>query len=265
MPLFSSVPIIRRPTVRFRLRRALSRACAWALRRRSRPYPVETDGVTLIFCPHQDDGTLGCGGLTLLKRLEGASVLFAYITDGSASHRGHPDLAAAELVGRRRAEVFAANAILGVEQAGTHFFDAPDGTLDKLDAGATFPLVERLAALLRESRPDEILLPCRRDGSSEHDAAFHLVRRAQRTAGTRARILEYPVWSLWNPRLLLGPLWRSRRVWRVDLAGYAAVKRRAIAAYVSQVEPTPPWGRAVLSPQFVSFFSTAEEFFFEME
>jgi hypothetical protein len=30
------------------------------------------------------------------------------------------------------------------------------------------------------------------------------------------------------------------------------------------MEPTPPWRHAVLSPEFISFFSFPEEFFFEM-
>jgi hypothetical protein len=60
------------------------------------------------------------------------------------------------------------------------------------------------------------------------------------------------------------PLLRSRRIWRTNLRGYEDLKRQALAAYASQTEPTPPWEHQVLSREFVSFFLSDEEFFFEM-
>jgi LmbE family N-acetylglucosaminyl deacetylase len=250
-------------TVRLFLRRILSRGVRCILRLRSQPYPVEQDTVALVLAPHQDDETLGCGGLLFLKRTEGATVRIAYITDGTASHPLHPTLTPGMIAGHRQAEARHAMNLLGVEQSGLQFLGVPDGMLSHLGVPAADELVSRIAAVLRQVQPDEIFLPCRHDGSSEHDAAFLLVARALEQTGQRPRIMQFPVWSWWNPRLLIRPIITSRRVWRMDFRGYENVKREALAAYRSQTEPAPPWKQPVLSREFVSFFCTDEEFFFE--
>lgn len=252
------------PAGRLGLRRVLSRGVTFALRLRSRPYPVEQDTVALVLAPHPDDETLGCGGLIFCKRTEGAAVQVAYITDGSASHPGHPTLTPEALAAQRQLEARRAMEIIGVERSGLHFLGARDGTLAHLDARAADEVVLRIAGVLRQVRPDEIFLPCRHDGSSEHDAAFILVARALELAGLRPRILEFPVWSWWNPRLVLKPLLGSRRVWRMNFRGYENLKRQALAAYTSQNTALLPAQPPVLTREFMSFFSSGEEFFFEM-
>jgi LmbE family N-acetylglucosaminyl deacetylase len=117
--------------------------------------------------------------------------------------------------------------------------------------------------LLARVRPDEILLPCRRDGSSEHEAAHGLVQTALRTTGLTPRQLEYLVWAWWSPRLLARALLTNRRVWRREFSGYEQIKRDALAQHQSQVTPVPPWTRSVLSPAFISFFDRPVEYFFE--
>jgi LmbE family N-acetylglucosaminyl deacetylase len=224
---------------------------------------MKPDTVTLVFAPHPDDEVLGCGGLLTIKRIKGIPVHVAYITDGRASHPAHPVLTPGALAVQRQAEAQKAMDLLGVERTALQFLGVPDGTLMHLDGPATDGLVSRIAEVLRSTRPSEILLPCRRDGSSEHDAAFIFVARALEQTGLQPRILEFPVWSWWNPLLLIRPLLTCRRVWRMDFLKYEGLKRQALAAYASQVQPAPPWEKAILSREFVSFFSSPEEFFFE--
>jgi LmbE family N-acetylglucosaminyl deacetylase len=258
------------PAFRFRreskrlARRLLQRAVKAALRARARPYPLESEVRCLVIAPHEDDAALGCGGLMLGKRLEGIPVDVACITDGSASHPDHPTLTPRALVGARRAEAHAALEILGVDRGSVHFLEAVDGTLGHLDDAAAAALVGRIAEVLARVGPDEVFLPCRRDRSSEHDAAFVLVRRALLQAGLRPRVFEYPIWSLWAPLGLVGPLVASRRVWRTSYRGYASLKDRALTAYRTQVEPVPPWTEPVLPADFIACFRSGEEFFFEM-
>lgn len=244
-------------------RRWLHRLLCLALRWRSRPCSFDHARRTVVIAPHQDDATLGCGGYILRRRLEARPVEVLYITDGRASHPNHPTLAPTEIAAMRRLEAARAMRVLRLEQRRLQFLDAVDGTLAHLDAIAADALVTQLAAKFRELQPDEILLPCRHDGSSEHDATFRYVQRSLQLAGLAPRVLEYPIWSRLNPLLLLSPLIRSRIVWRSHFPGYEDQKCRAIACYASQVEPTPPWKRAVLPPAFVAFFSSREEFFFE--
>jgi LmbE family N-acetylglucosaminyl deacetylase len=249
--------------LRLLARRGLHQAARLSLRLRSRPLPMREGRAVLVIAPHADDEVLGCAGLMFRKLQLGAPLHVAYLTDGSASHPAHPTLAPGTLARLRRAEAAEGLARLGAGADTPIFLDARDGTLARLGPTEAEGLVSRIAEVLSGIRPDEIFLPCRHDGSSEHDAAFALVQRALGRGGLRPRMFEYPVWSWWNPVLLLRPLRTSRRIWRIDFHGDQDRKRHALAAYVSQVQPTPPWRKPVLSREFVSFFSSDEEFFFE--
>jgi len=254
-----------REGVKLGLRRRIHAALRAGLRLRSQAYapPTGPDPVTLVIAPHQDDDVLGCGGLVARKRLEGFQVHVTYLTDGSASHPGHPRLPPMQLAALRQDEARAALRVLGVDSAEVSFLDAEDGTLDHLTPDQADTLGRRLADILRKVRPDEILLPYRRDGSSEHEAAHRLVQAALHTTGLTPRQLEYPVWAWWSPRLLVHPLLTSRRVWRLDFLGYEQIKQNAIAQHRSQIEPSPPRATPVLSGAFLSFFKRPVEYFFE--
>jgi LmbE family N-acetylglucosaminyl deacetylase len=251
------------PWVKRCLRRSLSSCVRCALHLRSRPFVVDRNRVALVIAPHQDDETLGCGGLLRLKRLAAAPVRIAYVTDGSASHPGHPTLAPAALAALRQGEARQAMHLLGVEENALFFLGVGDGTLAHLDPPTAMAVAGKIAGLLRQVRPDEIFLPMRDDGSSEHEAAFVLVQRALDLAGLRPRVFEFPVWSAWNPLRLFRPLGASRAVWRVDYRSHRGLKRQAIDAYESQTEPIAPWTKPMLSHEFLSYFCTGYEYFLE--
>lgn len=245
------------------LRRVLHAAFGFALRLRSQGYRPAPDGRCVVLAPHPDDETLGCAGLILAHRTAARPVDIVYLTDGAASHPGHPRLGPADIARLRRAEATRAMQGLGLPAGSLHFLDAADGTLAHLSPAAAEALAQRLAATFRTLQPTELALPCRDDGSSEHTAAFALAQRALRLAGLHPRLLEYPVWARWSPPRLIRPGIRSRHVWRLAFPTTVALKHAALAAYVSQAEPTPPWPRPVLPPGFVQFFRSAEEFYFE--
>ena len=129
-----------------------------------------------------------------------------------------------------------------------------DGELAHLGHARSEEIAGKIAVLLARFAPGAVLVPCRCDGSSEHDAAFDLVMRALARAGLRPRILEFPVWSWWNPLLLLRPLFACRRIWRIDLREFAGLEERAISAYTSQNLPIAPDSAAALPPGFASMF-----------
>lgn len=244
------------------LRRGLRAAIFAGLRLRSRPLAPAPGSRSLILAPHQDDEALGCAGLILARRTAGRPVDIVYLTDGAGSHPGHPLLPAAELARLRRAEAIRAMQELRVEATSLYFLNAADGTLAHLHREEIETLAGRLAAVISSRSPTELFLPCRADGSSEHEAAFRIAQRALQLAHLQARILEYPVWARWSPQRLIRPGLTSR-VWRLAFPEHAAVKRAALGCYVSQTEPTPPWPDPVLPRGFVGCFETDEEFFFE--
>ena len=227
----------------------------------SRPYRLGT-GPCVVFAPHQDDETLGCGGLIARKRNEGLPVDVVFITDGGASHPGHPALSNHAIKAIRHREALAALAILGVESGAIHFLNEPDGTLNHLQTGHEAGLVRELAQLLRQIRPDEIFLPCSPDGSSEHDAAFGFICQAVRQTDLRPEIWQYPVWSWWNPALLFRRMIFSGGQHSQATEDYRQIKALALSHYRSQIEPTPPWNHPSLPPELVRIFNSDAEFFF---
>lgn len=67
----------------------------------------------LVFSPHFDDETLGCGGTIIKKKKAGADVKIVFMTDGSKSHK---DLIPQDkLMEIRKSEAFAASQSLGLK------------------------------------------------------------------------------------------------------------------------------------------------------
>ena len=251
------------PRGRMALGRAASRVVRAGLRLRSRPLALGALGSALVVATHPDDESFGCGGTLALLARGRAPVSVLVITDGSASHPGHPTLAPAELAACRKAEARRAMESLGIDWERVTFLDERDGTLSHLDSERSLGLVARIAEALGRLAPRTVLLACRLDGSSEHDASFALVSRALGSARLTPRMLEFPVWSWWNPLLLLRPLRTCPRLWRVDIRDVSDAKARAIGAYGSQTQAIPPEAAPALPPGFASLFLGGEEYLFE--
>jgi LmbE family N-acetylglucosaminyl deacetylase len=251
------------PRGRTSLRKLASGAMRACLRLRSRVLQAGTLRSFLVVSPHPDDEALGCGGLIALSAGGGAPVYVAYVTDGAASHPRHPRVSSEDLAQMRKREAREATAILGVEWTRVSFLGAPDGRLSDLDPKAKEEIAVKIAILIKEVTPDAILLPCRRDGSDDHGAAFRIVQLSLLHVDRAPRILEFPIWSWRNPMLLLRPLFTSRAIWRVELHEARIVKANAIHAYASQVTPLSPDELPVLSADFTAQFTRPEEYLFE--
>ncbi len=255
---------IRLPAVKNQARRLASGLARRLLRLRARPYAADGEPVTLVIAPHQDDEVLGCGGLIARKRLEGHPVHVAFITDGGASHPHHPTLTPAAVAAWRANEAREALRKLGVETPAIHFLNAADGTLDRLAPEQSAKVVGQLHALIKSVRPDEIFTAYRKDGSSEHEAAFVLLQRSLQGYARPFRLYEYVVWAWWNPSRLILPFFTSRGVVRFDFKGYGFLKQQALAAYRSQFAPTPPWDTPLLKSNFTGLFAKPEEYYLEV-
>lgn len=244
-----------------RLRQIAIRLCRGLFRLCGRRYSLK-DGTTVVFAPHQDDETIGCGGLIARKRHEGLPVHVVFITDGSSSHPEHPHLTPAETASLRRVEAFEALAVLGVESSAIHFLNERDGSLNSLGPTRRGVLVGKLAALIDDIRPDEIFLPCHYDGSDEHTATFACIRDALLCSPHRPGVWQYPVWAWWKPHFLFMNLLLSGMVHRLPMEDFQPAKFRAFACYRSQVQPTPPWNASILPPELQAPREFAEEYFF---
>ncbi len=244
-------------------RLGLHHLCRAVLRGRSTAYRIDDFKTALVIAPHPDDEAFGCGGLIARKRLDGQPMHIVFLTDGSASHPEHPTLTPTVLAHLRQQEARDSLNKLGVDSATIHFLGIQDGTLAHLSASGAANTTERLSQFLQSIKPDEVFLPCRNDGSSEHEAAFLLIQAALTKASPQPRVLEFPIWSWWNPFLLLRSCFTRRRVVRLDLGGHSFLKHAAIACHRSQITPCPPWPDPVQNDDFTRLFYSDEEFFYE--
>lgn len=246
------------------LRRLAVELCGGILFVGSRPYELK-EGISVVIAPHQDDETLACGGIIARKRNEGLPVHVIFITDGSASHPNHPRFTSRGISELRKTEAMKAVSYLGVERNAVHFLDEPDGTLHLITKQRREDLVRRLAALIRAINPDEIFLPCNPDGSSEHDATFGFLLDALHSVPTQPTVWQYPVWSWWNPVLLLRGWLETRECRRLEVEDYRPAKQHAIRCYRSQIAPLAPDKIAALPGELVEIFASDTEFFFRYQ
>jgi N-acetylglucosamine malate deacetylase 1 len=221
---------------------------------------------TLIFAPHQDDETLGCGGLIALKCSQDVPVDVVFLTDGSQSHgsQSKEGMQTQQLhVLKRKQEAEAALAILGVPPARIHFLNFQDGSLFQLSKEHRREGIERLAELLRDFVPEEVYLPHHQDRHPDHEATYTLALEALYLAELRApvTIWQYPIWYFWDAPSgfnLRRP--QLNGLYGLSIDAVRAQKQRAIAVYASQ---TGDAQSGVLPPGFLEQFIGSFELFFQ--
>lgn len=231
------------------------------LRRRSEPLVLPPGGAVVI-APHPDDEAFGCGSL-LAATSHTTEWQVLFLTSGEASHPEHPVLTPADLAGQREQEARLATATLGLPRSALHFLRLPDTRLSRLGAAETATALTAIAGVLADIQAAIVLLPWRHDGSTEHAAANVLVRAALAGLRPTPRVLEYPVWAAWSPRRLLRLACTPGRIHLHAPGDGGAAKRRALAAYLSQLASISPWTKPVLPPDFVAAFAHGREFFLE--
>jgi LmbE family N-acetylglucosaminyl deacetylase len=144
----------------------------------------------IVFSPHQDDETLGCGGTIIRKKKVGADVKIVFMTDGCRSH-SHL-ISENELKSIRSQEAIAATQMLGVKQDDVYFLEFKDGELDKNQDAA----IRKVTDILRGEQPDEIFIPCYEEAPADHFYTNKIIASALQIYGKKVVVYEYPIW-LW--------------------------------------------------------------------
>ena len=145
----------------------------------------------VVFAPHQDDETLGCGGTIILKREAGTPMTLVFMTDGSRSHRRFMNEDKLRQV--RNNEALAAAKTLGLSAPDVHFLNFANDELGRFHRAA----VPEVLAILQRQRPSEVFVPYRTDGTPDHEDTYKIVLEAVGKAGLSLRLYEYPIW-FWN-------------------------------------------------------------------
>lgn len=186
---------------------------------------METQGQVelLAFGAHPDDVELGAGGTLVAWVAGGGSATLVDLTAGERGTRGTPEL--------RRQEARMAAQTLGVQRVTLALPDAG------LDADSPQQRLE-VVRLLRQLRPQLLLLPHPADPHPDHRQASLLVQAAAFLAGVRN--FEPQAGEPHRPPLLLaypGPRQAGEPTLVVDVTAYYQRKQAVLACYRSQFAP----------------------------
>ncbi|MGD1713938.1 PIG-L deacetylase family protein [Dapis sp. BLCC M172] len=145
----------------------------------------------LIFSPHFDDETLGCGGLIIKKKQVGADVKLVFMTDGSKSHNHL--MSGKKLQEIRKQESFTVAELLGLIQDDITLLDFPETQLNENYDSA----VQEVTKIINKYQPEEIFIPHFREPllwSADHLTTTKIVKAALKLYQKDAIVYEYPVW-----------------------------------------------------------------------
>lgn len=220
----------------------------------------------LVFAPHQDDETLGCGGIIALKREQNVPVKVVFVTDGGSSHPGHRNITRSEIVQIRKQEALTALNILGVESGDVHFLNKYDGRLHRMTEAERQQTIEEMAQLLRVFQPKEVYVTHNKDRSRDHEVTYELVVAAIAAAGVKVDLWQYAIWLLWNSLLFRDlKLEELAGAHRLTIQTVQSKKKQAIETYRSQYLPIDAESSALLPPGFLWRFFLPHEVFFKSE
>lgn len=225
----------------------------WILLYGSKPLEF-SQASAMVFSPHQDDETLGCGGMIARKREQEIKVTVTFLTDGRGSHGTDPNIQN-QIIQIRKQESLKALGILGVSPSDIHFLDKEDGSLPDLNPEDKQQTISQISQLLKHYQPGEVYVPHRKDCHRDHEATYYLVKEAIAQSGIKVQLLQYPIWVFWRaPLFILLKLKDIRSAYRLSITTVQEKKKRAIAAYTSQMETLPPG--------LIKRFLSSEEIFF---
>lgn len=173
----------------------------------------------LVVAPHPDDETVGVGGTSALHGAAGDDVTVAVVTDGSASRAG--GLAPHEMARRRKEEVEAAAAVLGVGRLVC--LGLPEGRWREADAS------DALRPLMDDA--EVVYAPSCVDYHPEHMAVARLVGDL---VGPDQLVRAYELGVPLTP-LLADCV--------TDIREVAPLKARALAAFRTQGRAVAPLAR----------------------
>jgi LmbE family N-acetylglucosaminyl deacetylase len=196
----------------------------------------------IVFSPHEDDETLGCGGMIAWKRSHNIPVAIVFVTDGQKAHLFTPWIESPpDLVEIRRQEAIKAASVLGVAAANVHFLNYEDAALQDLPEQARQQLIEQITQLLLTYQPEEVYVPHRKDVHPDHEATYAVVKAAIAQTRLQVQVWQYPIWLMWESLLFWGlKLEYLTHAYRFAIDSVRQQKQEAIAVYESQHPLLPP-------------------------
>jgi LmbE family N-acetylglucosaminyl deacetylase len=180
--------------------------------------PVENLGKILVIAPHQDDETIGAGGLLIKAANNGAAISIVFVTDGV--QRGLAKRLGMQDAPERLAQLRDAEARRVCDALGA---DMHQLGISNPDPRPTIAELDRLSELIAGIEPDLILIPWMLDAQEKHRMSNHLLWLADR----RNRLRDCEVWGYQVHNAIFPNGY-------VDITDVADEKRRLLSEFASQ-------------------------------
>jgi N-acetylglucosamine malate deacetylase 1 len=217
----------------------------------------------LVFTPHPDDETFGCGG-TIAKRVsEGYDVIVVLITDGKKAFEkfftATFSLSETKVIQLRKTEIVNAMNALGVSSDNIIFLDFGDGALKKKSDDASV----KISKILEEVRPEEIYFPFDKDAHPDHRVASQILQKCIRKLNFSTKAYMYSISgksALVNLTFLKMINSLRHRLVIVDVSDFLQQKRAAINEYKSQIDKTFSAQKQPVVPNSDRFLKKTEIF-----
>jgi len=192
----------------------------------------------IVFAPHPDDETLGCGGTIAKKIAEGYDVLVVVMTDGRYAFLKvlsiNSDPTPEELKEIRKEEVKRAMKILGVPEENLIFLDFVDGTLQ----GNMEEAEEKVIDILSEHCPVEVYFPYKNDDQPDHRAACQIVKNSVTKLGIPTEMYQYlvtPKYARFSPFINVLLNYLRRNMVYVDISKFLLKKKVAVKEFKTEI------------------------------
>lgn len=225
----------------------------------------------IVFAPHPDDETLGCGG-TIARRInEGYEVIVVVITDGRYSFSVvlgiDSDPTPEELKEIRKNETIRATKILGVPKDNLLFLDFEDNTL----ATHEKEVEEKIINIMKQYTPEEVYFTYEKDYNYDHQATSRIVRRSVQRLGLPSIQYQY---SIARPgtcgvygriRPLIDAVMNifKKNYVKIDVTEFLSLKQKALSEFKSEISIISNKQKKPITQDKDHFLKNNETFFLD--
>lgn len=218
----------------------------------------------MVFAPHPDDETLGCGGTIAKKIREGCKVLVVVMTDGRNAFLElfgiDSEPTPNELKEIRKEEVKRALTILDVPEEDLLFLGFEDGSLEKNESEVKKKVIE----ILSNCVPVEVYFTYENDFNMDHRVTSRIVRNSIKELRLDAIRYRYSITRKYARmgRVIdnLSDLFRHNMI-RVDISEFLPLKKAALKEFKSQVTIISPRQQRPVIKGIERFLKNEEIFF----
>jgi LmbE family N-acetylglucosaminyl deacetylase len=221
----------------------------------------------LVFAPHPDDETLGCGGTIAKKLSEGYEVVVVILTDGRHAFSKVLGITSnptpEELKQIRKEEAMKALNVLGVPKLNMLFLDFEDGSLENRKEEAKGKILE----IIKKYQPTEVYYSHSKDHNPDHKVTNSILKECIKIVEPAPKSLQY---SIMQKYAKIGPLLDKlislfkKHIIEVDVSEFVHLKKKAIEQYKSQISIiSKDQTKVILSEKRIKKYLGIKEFFYQ--